>query len=209
MSEEDLERRLTKIEDKVTSMVNSLNRVNQATADRIIDLEKTVSASVADLNRINQTTRDRITGLERSFTKLDKTATKLTKVTDKRTTERSIEEVVDRALKSFDKSRAKSRRRCRNCPTIPAPSSLGAAVTASRLRSSARSGPWPACGCRGQPGSRPRWSRFWIWPCPTQAHPPAVCRTMLSAWHLRPGPTPPDCASWNWVPGRASLRVCS
>ena len=34
MSEEDLERRLTKIEEKVTSMVNSLNRVNQATADR-------------------------------------------------------------------------------------------------------------------------------------------------------------------------------
>lgn len=107
MSEEDLERRLTKLEDKVTSMVSNLNRVNQMTADRIVALEKTVSASVADLNRINQTTRDRITSLERNFGKLDKTATKLTKVTDKRTTERSIEEVVDRALKAFDKSRAK------------------------------------------------------------------------------------------------------
>ncbi len=103
----DIDRRLSKLEGKVDSMVNNLNRINQLTADRIVALEKRVTTDMADLNKINQTTRDRITGMERSFTKLDKTATKLTKVTDKRTTERSIEEVVDRALKSFDKSRGK------------------------------------------------------------------------------------------------------
>ena len=49
MSEEEPDRRLTKLEDKVTSMVNSLNRVNQATADHIVALEKRVTADTAEL----------------------------------------------------------------------------------------------------------------------------------------------------------------
>jgi Holliday junction resolvasome RuvABC endonuclease subunit len=80
MPAEDLERRVSRLEERVESMVNSLNKINQTTHDRIIALEK-------------------------QFTRLEKTSAKLVKATDKRTSERSIEEVVDRALAAYDKAR--------------------------------------------------------------------------------------------------------
>lgn len=74
---------------------------------RLAKLEARVESLVSNLNDINKTAHDRIVGLEKKFAKLDKTSTKLTKATDPRATEKSISEVVDRALAAFDKAHKK------------------------------------------------------------------------------------------------------
>lgn len=107
MAADDVEKRLSKLESRVESMVDTLNGINQKAHDRIVAVEKRVESMVKSLNDINKTAHDRIVGLEKKFAKLDKTSAKLTKVTDPRTSERSITEVVDKALAAYDKARKK------------------------------------------------------------------------------------------------------
>lgn len=78
----DLERRLGKLEARVESMVDSLNKINQATADRVRELE-------------------------RKFSKLDKSTSKLEKTASPKAMERDLMKMVDTALAAFDKASAR------------------------------------------------------------------------------------------------------
>lgn len=77
---DDVDRRLTKLEAKVDSMVTSLNRVNADNHDHIVSLE-------------------------RKFAKLEKGTAKIAKVADPRKSEKNPMELVDKALAAFDKKR--------------------------------------------------------------------------------------------------------
>lgn len=78
----DLERRLGKLEARVESMVDSLNKINQQTADRVRDLE-------------------------RKFAKLDKSTNKLEKTASPKAMERDLMKLVDSALAAYDKASAR------------------------------------------------------------------------------------------------------
>lgn len=78
----DLERRLVKLESRVDSMVDSLNKINQQTADRVRDLE-------------------------RKFAKLDKSTNKLEKTANPKAMERDLMKLVDSALAAFDKANSR------------------------------------------------------------------------------------------------------
>jgi uncharacterized coiled-coil protein SlyX len=78
----DLERRLAKLEARVESMVDTLNKVNQETANRVRDLE-------------------------RKFSKLDKSTSKLEKTASPKAMERDLMKLVDSALASYDKATAR------------------------------------------------------------------------------------------------------
>lgn len=82
MPADDIERRVAKLESRLDSVVNSLNKVNQ-------------------------TTHDHIVALERKFAKLDKSSQKLNKMTDKRIQQKSIGEIVDKAIQAYDKAQGK------------------------------------------------------------------------------------------------------
>jgi len=109
---DDVDRRLTKLEANVASMVTSLNRMNADTHDHIVAMEKSVGkletradSLVSNLNKINASNHDHIVSLERKFAKLEKGTAKIAKVADPRKSEKNLMELVDKALAAYDKKR--------------------------------------------------------------------------------------------------------
>jgi uncharacterized coiled-coil protein SlyX len=108
----DVESRLNKLEDRLSSVVDSLNKINRTTADHVMRLEKDfhklearLTSTVTSLNKVNQTTHDHVVKLERGFAKLEKQAGEIEKMADPKTMERNTIKVVETAIKAFEKKK--------------------------------------------------------------------------------------------------------
>ena len=122
----EIEARLNKLEARLSSVVDSLNKVNRTTADRVISLEKDfhklegtlasygkdfskleikLGTTVAALNKVNQTTHDHVVKLERGFAKLEKQTDVIEKMADPKNMERHTLKMVESAIKAYDKKK--------------------------------------------------------------------------------------------------------
>jgi Holliday junction resolvasome RuvABC endonuclease subunit len=108
----DIETRLNKLEDRLSSVVDSLNKVNRTTADRVIAMEKNfqklearLTSVVASLNKVNQTTHDHVVKLERGFANLEKQAAGIEKMANPKEMERNTIKLVESAIKAFEKKK--------------------------------------------------------------------------------------------------------
>ena len=101
----DIERRVADLEARLNSAIKQLNTVNQKTHDEIVKLSNRLDRTVSDLNSVNQKTHDHVTKLERSFHKLESQTHKIEKVANPKVQERSLQQLVDKALSVYDKSR--------------------------------------------------------------------------------------------------------
>lgn len=101
----DIERRVNDLEARLSRTITDLNRVNQKTHDEVVKLQTRLDRVVSDLNSVNQKTHDYVMKLERNFHKLESQTHKVEKLADPKVQERSLKEIVDRALASYDRKR--------------------------------------------------------------------------------------------------------
>ncbi|MFN3825107.1 MAG: hypothetical protein ACK4GW_10970 [Pseudorhodobacter sp.] len=122
----EIEARLNKLEARLSSVVDSLNKVNRTTADRVIGLEKEfhklesnlsshgkeiskletkLGSTISALNKVNQTTHDHVVKLERSFVKLEKQTEVIEKQSSPKELERNTLKLVESAIKAYDKKK--------------------------------------------------------------------------------------------------------
>jgi flagellar biosynthesis chaperone FliJ len=102
---DDLERRLSKLEAKFESAVEKLNKINQTAHDRIVELEKNFESAVGKLNKINKTAHDHIVALEKKVDKTESSVQKVEKQAEPRNMERDIRKIVEEVVEKMDRKR--------------------------------------------------------------------------------------------------------
>ena len=101
----DLERRVAKLEGRITEIVRDLNAVNQKTYKHVTLLESRVTGVVKGLNQVNQKTFDHVTKLEKRFFKFDKWQKKTGKFANPKVQQKQTMKLVDAALKAYDQKK--------------------------------------------------------------------------------------------------------
>jgi len=104
---DQIDRRLGKLEGRFEKLVTDTSRSADGIAKVVGDLKTRFDRNLRDQNAVNLRGYKHITAVEKRFTKLDKSAKKLTKITDPRAQERATMRLVDQALKVFDQKRGK------------------------------------------------------------------------------------------------------
>ncbi|MEX0970511.1 MAG: hypothetical protein WD046_08730 [Paracoccaceae bacterium] len=104
---DDIEKRLNKLETRVDTTFDSIQKFADTTHKHITTLEKRFDRNLRDQNSVNSRTHKHVIVMEQRFAKMDKGTKKLEKLADPRAQERITMKLVDQALKTYDQKRGK------------------------------------------------------------------------------------------------------